>query len=128
MRIGLTEVFVDDQEKARAFYNEVLGLEVKNDVSYGETARWLTVVAPEDPDGTQLLLSPMNDAAAALQAFRQASGTPALSFNTENCQEAYEELAARGVVFVSEPRRMEYGGTDAVFEDGCGNLLNLHQV
>jgi catechol 2,3-dioxygenase-like lactoylglutathione lyase family enzyme len=127
MRIGVTEVFVDDQDKGRAFYTEVLGLVVKVDASYGDTSRWLTVVSPDEPDGTQLLLAPMNDAAAALQATRRQSGTPALSFTTQDCQRDYRELASRGAVFVSEPQPMGYGGTDAVLEDGCGNLLNLHQ-
>jgi predicted enzyme related to lactoylglutathione lyase len=127
MRIGITEVFVDDQDKARAFYTEVLGLVVKDDARYSATARWLTVVSPEDPDGTQLLLSPLNDAAAALQRSRRDTGAPALSFVTEDCRRAYRQLSDKGAVFVSEPTKMGHGGTDAVFEDGSGNLLNLHQ-
>jgi catechol 2,3-dioxygenase-like lactoylglutathione lyase family enzyme len=127
MRIGVVEVSVDDQDKARAFYTGVLGFHVKDDASYGDTARWLTVVSPEDPDGAQLLLAPMSDAAAALQAARRQAGTPAVSFTTEDCQRDYSELAGRGAVFVSAPQEMGYGGTDAVFEDGCGNLLDLHQ-
>jgi predicted enzyme related to lactoylglutathione lyase len=127
MRIGVTEVFVDDQDKARAFYTEVLGLVVKDDARYNATARWLTVVSPEDPDGTQLLLSPINDAAAALQRARSETGAPALSLVTEDCHRAYRELSERGAVFLTEPTTMGHGGTDAVFEDGSGNLLNLHQ-
>jgi catechol 2,3-dioxygenase-like lactoylglutathione lyase family enzyme len=127
MRIGVVEVSVDDQDKARTFYTEVLGLEVKVDAPYGDGARWLTVVSPEDPGGTQLMLAPLHGATAAVQEQRRQSGTPALSFTTDDCQRTYEELRARGAVFVSEPRRMPYGGMDAVFEDGCGNLLNLHQ-
>jgi catechol 2,3-dioxygenase-like lactoylglutathione lyase family enzyme len=69
MRIGVTEVFVDDQEKARTFYTGLLGFQVKVDASYSDTARWLTVVSPEDPNGTELLLTPINDAAAVLQRF-----------------------------------------------------------
>jgi Glyoxalase/Bleomycin resistance protein/Dioxygenase superfamily len=69
----------------------------------------------------------MNDAAAALQAYRRAAGAPAISFRTDDCRRRYEELRAKGAVFLSEPKQMDYGGTDAVFEDGCGNLLNLHQ-
>jgi catechol 2,3-dioxygenase-like lactoylglutathione lyase family enzyme len=127
MRIGVTEVFVDDQDKARSFYTGVVGLLVKDDAPYGDTGRWLTVVSPEDPDGTQLLLAPTNDAAVALQAARREAGTPAVSFTTEDCTRAYEELRGRGAVFVAEPQAMSYGGTDAVFDDGCGNLLSLHQ-
>jgi catechol 2,3-dioxygenase-like lactoylglutathione lyase family enzyme len=127
VRIGLTEIFVDDQDMARKLYTEVLGLQVKTDAPYSGSARWLTVVSPEDPQGTELLLAPMNDAAAALQAYRRAAGAPAISFRTDDCRRTYEELRAKGAVFLSEPKQMDYGGTDAVFEDGCGNLLNLHQ-
>jgi catechol 2,3-dioxygenase-like lactoylglutathione lyase family enzyme len=127
VRIGLTEIVVDDQDRARTFYTEVLGLQVKTDAPYSDTARWLTVVSPDDPQGTELLLAPMNDAAAALQAYRRAAGAPAISLTTDDCRRTYEELQAKGAVFVSEPKEMDYGGTDAVFEDGCGNLLNLHQ-
>ena len=127
MRIGLTEIFVDDQDMARKLYTEVLGLQVKTDAPYSGSARWLTVVSPEDPQGTELLLAPMNDAAAALQAARRETGTPAVSFTTEDCHRTYRELSDRGAVFVSEPQPMGYGGMDAVFDDTCGNLVNLHQ-
>ena len=127
MKIGIVDVFVDDQDRARDFYTALLGLEVKVDAAYGESGRWLTVVSPQDRDGTALLLAPLNDAAKALQAARRDSGTPAVSFTTDDCQRSHQELVERGVMFVSEPRAMGYGGIDAVFEDGCGNLLNLHQ-
>jgi catechol 2,3-dioxygenase-like lactoylglutathione lyase family enzyme len=127
MKIGIVDVFVDDQERARDFYTGKLGLEVKDDAAYGATGRWLTAVSPEDRDGTELLLALVNDAATALQAARREAGTPAVSFTTDDCQHTYRELRERGVVFVSEPQAMEHGGIDAVFEDGCGNLLNLHQ-
>jgi catechol 2,3-dioxygenase-like lactoylglutathione lyase family enzyme len=127
MRIGLVDVFVDDQVRARDFYTGKLGLEVKGDVAYGGGGRWLTVVSPEEPQGTRLLLSPVNDAAKALQAVRRETGTPAVTFATDDCQRSYEELRDRRVVFTSEPRAFGYGGIDAVFEDGCVNLLNLHQ-
>src|SRR6266540_4973123 len=124
MRIGVIEVFVDDQDKARAFYTEILGFEVRDDARYSDTARWLTVVSPEDRDGTQLLLTPVHPAAEALQRARRDAGTPALSFTTDDCRRTYEELIARGAEFRSEPQQRPYGGTDAVFDDGCGNLLN----
>ena len=127
MRIGVTEIAVDDQEKAREFYTRVLGLRVKTDVPYGDGVRWLTVVSPEDPEGTQLLLRPLDDATAALQAARLERGTPAISFTTDDCRRSYEELQARGAVFRGAPQERGYGGVDAVFEDGCGNLLNLHE-
>ena len=127
MKIGIVEVFVDDQDRARDFYTAHLGLEVKVDVAYGGSARWLTVVSPHDRDGTALLLASLSDAAEALQAARRESGTPAVSFTTDDCEGSYRELVERGVTFVSEPLAMGYRGIDAVFEDGCGNLLNLHQ-
>lgn len=127
LRITLAELFVYDQDKARAFYTEKLGFQVDRDVPYGPDARWLTVVSPDDPSGVQLLLSRADEAASAFQADRREKGSPATSFSTDDIQKAYEDLTARGVTFIMPPTRMDYGGTDAVFEDGCGNLLNLHQ-
>jgi catechol 2,3-dioxygenase-like lactoylglutathione lyase family enzyme len=127
MRIKLAGVFVDDQDKALAFYTNVLGLQVKTDAPYTETARWLTVVSPEDPDGTELLLSMPNEAARGFQKAQREMSAPATSFTTDSIQRDYEALKAKGVRFVMEPTRMDYGGTDAVFDDTCGNLINLHQ-
>ncbi|HEX2275028.1 MAG TPA: VOC family protein [Acidimicrobiales bacterium] len=127
MRIKLAAVFVDDQDKARRIYTEALGFQVKTDVDLGEGGRWLTVVSPEDPDGTELLLEPPDDAAASFQEHLRTAGKPATSFTTDDCRRTYEELSASGVRFVTEPTKMPYGGTDAVFEDGCGNLINVHQ-
>ena len=126
MRIGLTEIFVDDQERAWAFYTDVLGFQVKTDAAYGD-GRWLTVVAPDDPDGPELLLAPLTDAARALQQERRDAGEPALSLSTSDCDATHRELVRRGVRFLSEPHRRDHGGINAVFDDGCGNLLNLHQ-
>lgn len=127
MRIKLAGVFVDDQDKALAFYTNMLGFQAKTDVPYTETARWLTVVSPEDPDGTELLLSVPNDAARGFQKAQHEMGAPATSFTTDDIQREYEALKAKGVRFVIEPTKMDYGGTDAVFDDTCGNLINLHQ-
>jgi catechol 2,3-dioxygenase-like lactoylglutathione lyase family enzyme len=127
MRIGLTSIFVDDQDRAERFYTEVLGFQVKTSAPYGAGERWLSVVAPEEPGGVELVLH-LADAAA--RAFQQASleaGRPVLSLRTDDCQRDAEGLKAKGVVFVKEPARMAYGGMDAVFADTCGNLLNLHQ-
>jgi catechol 2,3-dioxygenase-like lactoylglutathione lyase family enzyme len=127
MRIGLTGIFVDDQDQAERFYTEVLGFQVKTSAPYGQEERWLSVVSPEEPDGVALVLH-LADAPA--QAFQQASrqaGRPVLSLTTDDCAAEAERLKARGVVFVKEPSRMDYGGIDAVFADSCGNLLNLHQ-
>src|SRR5215207_5960898 len=127
MRIGLTSIFVDDQAHAERFYTEVLGLEIKTNAPYVPGERWLTVVCPEDPDGVELVL---HVADAPARVFRQASraiGRPVISLRTDDCQRDAERLKTAGVVFVKEPARMDYGGLDAVFDDTCGNLINLHQ-
>ena len=127
MRIGLTGIFVDDQDRAERFYTEVLGFTVKTNAAYGPGERWLTVVSPEEPDGVELVLH-LTDPAA--RAFREASrelGRPVISLTTDDCAGDTERLKAKGVVFVKEPWRRDYGGIDAVFADTCGNLLNLHQ-
>jgi hypothetical protein len=82
---------------------------MKIDAAYCENGRWLTVVSPQDRDGTALLLAPLLDPAKALQAARRESGTPAVSFTTEDCERSCRELVERGVMFVSEPRPMDYG-------------------
>ena len=127
MRIGLTSIFVDDQDQAEQFYTQMLGFQVKTSTPYGPEERWLTVVAPEDPDGVQLVLHLADEPARTFQAASRQAGRPMLSLHTDDCQGVAERLKARGVVFVKEPGRMDYGGIDAVFTDTCGNLLNLHQ-
>jgi catechol 2,3-dioxygenase-like lactoylglutathione lyase family enzyme len=127
MRIGLTSIFVDDQDQAERFYTEVLGLQVKPSAPYGPTERWLTVVSPEEPDGVELVLHLADEPAQAFQAASRQAGRPVLSLVTDDCVGESERLKAKGVVFVREPSRMAYGGMDAVFADSCGNLLNLHQ-
>jgi catechol 2,3-dioxygenase-like lactoylglutathione lyase family enzyme len=126
MRIGLTSIFVDDQDQAEQFYTDVLGLQVKTSAAYGPE-RWLSVVAPEEPDGVELVLHLADAPARAFQAASREAGRPVLSLRTDDCQGEAERLKAKGVVFVKEPGRMPYGGIDAVFADTCGNLLNLHQ-
>jgi catechol 2,3-dioxygenase-like lactoylglutathione lyase family enzyme len=127
MRIGLTGIFVDDQDKAEKFYTEALGLQVKTNAPYGPTERWLSVVSPEEPDGVELVLHVADEAARAFQRASREAGRPVISLRTDDCQRDAERLKANGVVFVREPARMEYGGMDAVFDDTCGNLVNLHQ-
>jgi len=127
MRIGLTSIFVDDQDRAERFYTEVLGLKVKTNAPYGPDERWLTVVSPEDPGGVEVVLHLTDEPARAFQQASRQIGRPVLSFNTDDCAADAERLKAKGVVFVKEPARMDYGGMDAVFDDTCGNLLNLHQ-
>jgi predicted enzyme related to lactoylglutathione lyase len=126
MRIKLSSVFVDDQAKALRFYTEVLGFATKTDAPVG-TFRWLTVVSPEEPDGTQLLLEPTdNPAAKTFQAAIYAQGIPATSFVVDDVHREHARLVGLGVAFRTEPTKSEWG-TDAMFDDTCGNLINLHQ-
>ena len=127
MRIKLAGIFVDDQAAARRFYTEILGLQVKTDAEYGPGARWLTVVSPDEPDGTELMLGAADEVGSQFQRATRAAGRPAISLSTDDIQRDYARLAAAGVEFTMEPTRMPYGGTDALFDDTCGNLINLHQ-
>jgi predicted enzyme related to lactoylglutathione lyase len=127
MRIGLASIFVDDQDEAERFYTEVLGLKIKTSAPYGPGERWLTVVSPEDPDGVELVLYPADESARVFRQTNREIGRPTISLSTDDCPRDAEQLKARGVVFVKEPARMDYGGMDAVFVDTCGNLINIHQ-
>ena len=124
MRINLTSVFVDDQEKALRFYTEVLGFVKKYDVPVGED-RWLTVASPEDPDGTELLLEPSGH--PAVKPFTQAlvaDGIPLTSFAVDDVAAEYERLRGLGVRFTREPAAAG-PVTTAVFDDTCGNLIQI---
>jgi catechol 2,3-dioxygenase-like lactoylglutathione lyase family enzyme len=127
MRIGLTGIFVDDQDQAERFYTDVLGFRVKTNAPYGPEERWLSVVSPEEPDGVELVLHLADEPARVFQQASRQAGRPVLSLRSDDCAADAERLRAKGVVFVKEPSRMAYGGMDAVFADSCGNLLNLHQ-
>ena len=127
MRIGLISILVDDQDQAERFYTKLLGFQVKTSAPYGPDERWLSVVLPEDPDGVELVLHLADEPARAFQQASRQVGRPVLSLRTDDCQAEAARLKARGVVFVKEPGRMPYGGLDAVFDDTCGNLINLHQ-
>ncbi len=124
MRITLTSVLVDDQEKALRFYTEVLGFEKKTEIPLGEH-RWLTVVSPEDPDGVELVLEP--DSHPAAKAFKEAivaDGIPFSSFAVADVRAEFERLSALGVRFTQEPLAMG-PVTTAVLDDTCGNLVQL---
>ncbi|RKG53455.1 VOC family protein [Corallococcus sp. AB011P] len=128
MRISVTSVMVDDQSKALKFYTEVLGFVLKVDIPMGGEHRWLTVVAPDAPEGTQILLEPMGFAPA--RVFQKAlfdAGIPLTSFGVDDCQAEYERMVKLGVVFRSKPTVMG-PVTVAVFEDTCGNLIQMAQV
>ncbi|QSS91173.1 VOC family protein [Streptomyces sp. M54] len=128
MRITLTSVFVDDQEKAVRFYTDVLGFRKKHDVPLGGGDRWLTVVSPEDPDGTELLLEP--DKHPAVKPYTSAlfaDGIPATAFAVDDVRAEFERLSGLGVRFTQEP--MEAGPvTLAVLDDTCGNLIQIMQT
>jgi catechol 2,3-dioxygenase-like lactoylglutathione lyase family enzyme len=126
MKIVVTSVLVDDQDKALTFYTDVLGFEKKQDVPMGEF-RWLTVVPPQDPNGTELLLEP--DAHPAAKPFKNAlveDGIPYTSFGVEDVRADFERLSGRGVRFTQPPTEMG-PVTTAVFDDTCGNLIQIAQ-
>jgi len=127
MKIKLTSVMVDDQEKALMFYTEVLGFVKKNDIPVGE-ARWLTVVSPEGPDDVELLLEPMGfPPARTYQKALFEAGIPLTSFAVDDIQKEYERMKKLGVVFKTAPTQMG-PVTIAVFEDTCGNLIQMAQA
>lgn len=126
MKIVVTSVMVDDQEKALKFYTDILGFEKKHDVPMGEF-RWLTVVSPQDPTGTELLLEP--DAHPAAKPFKEAlvdDGIPFTSFGVDDVKADFERLSTRGVRFTQPPTEMG-PVTTAVFDDTCGNLIQIAQ-
>src|SRR4051794_2666023 len=124
MRINLTSVLVDDQEKALRFYTEVLGFVKKNDVPAGEH-RWLTVDSPEDPAGVGLLLEPgEHPAAKAFKGALPAEGVPFTSFWVADVHAEVERLRGLGVTFAQEPAQMG-PVTTAVLDDTCGNLIQI---
>ena len=127
MKIKLTSVHVDDQEKALRFYTDVLGFVKKTDFSQGPF-RWLTVASPEDPDGTELQLA-LNDSPPA-RAWQQAlfqQGQPAAMFFTEDVQADYERMKARGAEFTMPPTDVT-GSKIARLNDTCGNFIQVTQL
>ena len=126
MRIVVTSVMVDNQDKALAFYTNVLGFVKKTEIPLGE-ARWLTVVSPQQPDGMELLLEP--DSHPAARPFKQAlvnDGIPFTSFAVDDIQAEYRRLQSAGARFTQPP--VEMGPvTTAVFDDTCGNLIQIAQ-
>ncbi|MFF8408667.1 VOC family protein [Streptomyces omiyaensis] len=124
MRINLAGVFVDDQERALRFYTDVLGFVLKHDVPIGED-RWITVVSPEAPDGTELVLEPSGH--PAVRPYKEAlvaDGIPATSFAVDDVRAEHARLTALGVRFTQPP--VEMGPvTTAVLDDTCGNLIQL---
>jgi catechol 2,3-dioxygenase-like lactoylglutathione lyase family enzyme len=127
MKIKLTSVMVDDQDKALEFYTAVLGFVKKTDIPVGEF-KWLTVISPEGPDDIELLLEPNNNPAA--RTYQKAifeQGIPSTAFAVEDIQNEYERMKQLGVAFKTTPTQMG-PATVAVFDDTCGNLIQLYQV
>jgi predicted enzyme related to lactoylglutathione lyase len=127
MKISLTSLYVDDQEKALRFYTEVLGFVKKADFSNGPY-RWLTVASPEQPDGTELQLA-LNNNPAAL-AYQQAmfqQGQPAAMFFTDDLKGDYERIKAAGAEFTMPPSDVKYASI-AMLKDTCGNLIQLTEL
>ena len=127
MKIKLTNVYVDDQEKALRFYTEVLGFAKKADFSNGPY-RWLTVGSPEEPDGTQLQLALNNNPAA--KAYQEAmfqQSQPAAMFYTDDVKSDYQRIKACGAEFTMPPTSVP-GATIAKLNDTCGNLIQLTQL
>src|SRR5215469_6790116 len=127
MKIKLTSVYVDDQEKALRFYTEVLGFAKKADFRQGPF-RWLTVASPEEPEGTELQLAlNSNPAAKAYQQAMFQQGQPAVMFFTDDVKGDCERITARGGAFAMAPTQVT-GSTIAKLDDTCGNLLQITQL
>ena len=127
MRIRLNSVYVDDQDKALKFYTEVLGFVKKTEIPCGEV-KWLTVVSPDEPDGTELVLEPSGNPAA--QAFKKAlfeQGIPLTAFAVDDVHTEHERMEKLGVRFKMKPTQAG-PVTIAVFDDTCGNLIQIYQV
>jgi predicted enzyme related to lactoylglutathione lyase len=127
MKIKLSSVMVDDQDKALKFYTEVLGFVKKHDVPVGKF-KWLTVVSPEGHDDVELLLEPNeNPASKTYQKALRDQGIPLTAFAVDDIQKEYERLKKLGVAFHTEPTKMG-PTTIAVFNDTCGNLIQIYQT
>ena len=129
MKITLTSVSIDDYDKALKFYTEMLGFLKKRDIPLGEGARWITVVSPEEPEGTELLLEPNADypAMKALKESLFKDGIPFTAFQVRDVQAEYDRMKNLGVEFTMEPTNMGMT-TAAVLNDTCGNLIQIYQL
>lgn len=128
MRLELTSIFVDDQNRARDFYTDVLGFEIRHDEPMGDGAFWLTVVSPERPDGPEILLEPAGH--PAIGPYREAliaDGIPLAQLAVDDVHAEVERLRSRGVTITQEPT--DFGpGIFAVFDDTCGNIIQLLEM
>jgi predicted enzyme related to lactoylglutathione lyase len=129
MRISLSSVSIDNYDKALKFYTEIMGFVKKHDIPLGEGVRWITVVSPEEPNGTELLLEP-NAWYPAMKALKESlvkDGIPFTAFEVKDIQAEYERMKNLGVEFTMEPTNMGMT-TAAVFDDTCGNLIQIYQT
>ena len=129
MKIKLSSVPIADYDKALSFYADVLGFVKKRDIPLGNGARWITVVSPDEPDGTELLLEP-NAGYPAMQALKEAlmkDGIPFTAFEVGDIHEEYARLKKLGVEFTMEPTNMG-STTAAILNDTCGNLIQIYQM
>lgn len=129
IKITLTSVSIDDYDKALHFYTDILGFVKKRDIDLGEGSRWITVVSADNPDGVELLLEP-NAEYPAMKALKEslvADNIPFTTFEVDDIHQEYERLKKLGVEFTMEPTNM--GMTIvAIFDDTCGNLIQIHQM
>jgi catechol 2,3-dioxygenase-like lactoylglutathione lyase family enzyme len=129
MKIKLTSVSIDDYDKALKFYTEVLGFVPKRDIPLGDGARWITVVSPEEPNGVELLLEP-NASYPTMKALKESlvkDGIPFTAFEVSDIHSEYERMRALGVEFTMEPTNIGMT-TAAMFNDTCGNLIQIYQI
>ena len=131
MKIKLYSILVDDQDKALKFYTEVLGFVKKTEIPMDDV-KWLTIVSPEEPEGTEVGLEPDYNPAlkGAVKTFKKTlveQGIPFTAFEVEDIQKEYERLKGLGVKFTGEPQKME-GVNIAVFDDTCGNLIQIYEL
>ncbi len=129
MKIKLSSVSIGDYDKALDFYTRVLGFVKKRDIPLGNGARWITVTSPDEPNGTELLLEPNADY-PAMKAFKESlvnDGIPFTAFEVDDIQEEYARLKKLGVEFTMEPTNMGMT-TAAIFNDTCGNLIQMYQL
>lgn len=129
MKIKLTSVSIDDYDKALKFYTETLGFVKKHDIELGPGVRWITVVSPAEPTGTELLLEP-NAEYPAMKALKESlvkDGIPFTAFQVDDIEQEYQRLKGLGVQFTMEPTNMG-DTTVAVFDDTCGNLIQIYQL
>lgn len=129
IKIRLTSVSIDDYDKALSFYTEKLGFQKKHDIPLGNGDRWLTVVSPAEPNGTEVLLEPNANypAMKALKADLVRDGIPFTAFEVDDVYDEYERLKELGVEFTMEPTDMGMT-TITILDDTCGNLIQLYQV